>query len=94
MHKTMNRGFIYLAVSPHMPAFFITLGFGLASPVLPLHAHALVNFIVHLRFATRTVLIPLFGNNVLDLTFGEIGLVLSASTFANLLMVVPGGFYR
>ncbi len=58
----------------------------------PILMTALANLMVHLRFATRTVLIPLFGNNVLNLTFGEIGVVLSASTFANLLMVVPGGF--
>ena len=58
----------------------------------PILMTALANFMVHLRFATRTVLIPLFGNDVLYLSPGEIGLVLSASTFANLLMVVPGGF--
>jgi len=53
---------------------------------------AFTNFVNHIRFAARGTIIPLFGENVLHLTAGEIGLVLSASTITNILMVVPGGY--
>ena len=51
---------------------------------------AFTNFVNHIRFAARGTIIPLFGENVLHLTAGEIGLVLSASTITNILMVVRG----
>jgi MFS family permease len=44
------------------------------------------------RFSARAILIPLYGSNILNLTSGEIGFVLSASTLTNVLMVVPGGY--
>jgi len=58
----------------------------------PIMMAAFTNFTNHIRFAARGVLIPIYGGDVLCLTTGEIGLVLSASTFANLLMVIPGGY--
>ena len=58
----------------------------------PILIAAFTNFTNHIRFAARGVLIPLYGNDVLRMSTGEIGLVLSASTFANVLMVVPGGY--
>jgi len=53
---------------------------------------AFANFANHLRFSGRAVLLPLYGDNILHLTRGEVGLVLSASTIANVLMVIPGGY--
>ncbi len=57
----------------------------------PILIAAFTNFTNHIRFAARGVLVPLYANDVLHMSTGEIGLVLSASTFANVLMVVPGG---
>jgi len=58
----------------------------------PVIMAAFANFVNHLRFATRGVVIPLFAADVLHLNPGEIGLVLSASTFTNLIMVAPAGY--
>lgn len=58
----------------------------------PIMMAALTNFTNHVRFAARATLVPLYGNDVLGLTTGEIGLVLSASTIANIATVMPGGY--
>jgi len=58
----------------------------------PILMAAFTNLTNHIRFTARGVLIPIYGGDILHLTTGEIGLVLSASTFANLLMVIPGGY--
>ena len=58
-------------------------------PILMAAFANLTNFI---RFSARAVLIPLYGDAAIHLNAGEIGLVLSASTLANLAMVIPGGY--
>lgn len=58
----------------------------------PIVMAALTNFTNHVRFAARATLVPLYGSDVLGLTTWEIGLVLSASTVANIATVMPGGY--
>jgi len=58
----------------------------------PILAAAFTNFANHIRFSARGVLVPLYGHDILGMSSGEIGLVLSISTLANVLMVVPGGY--
>jgi len=58
----------------------------------PVIMAAFANFVNFVRFAARSVVIPLFAADVLHLDPGEIGLVLSASTLANLVMVTPAGY--
>ncbi len=58
----------------------------------PVIMAAFANFVNFIRFAARSVVIPLFAADVLNLSPGEIGLVLSASTMANLVMVTPAGY--
>ena len=58
----------------------------------PIVMAALTNFTNHVRFAARATLVPLYGNDVIGLTTWEIGLVLSASTVANIATVMPGGY--
>jgi len=58
----------------------------------PVIMAAFANFINFMKFAARGVVIPLFAADVLGLNPGEIGLVLSASTLTNLIMVTPAGY--
>ncbi len=58
----------------------------------PILVASFTSFTNNIRFGARAILIPLFGNDVLGLGPGEIGLILSASTVANILMAVPGGY--
>jgi len=58
----------------------------------PILMAAFTNFTNHIRFSARALLFPLYGNNILNLTPGEIGLVMAASTLANVLVVIPGGY--
>jgi len=74
------------------PAFAADLRLFLGSLTFPLIMAVFTSFANSFPFVARSVLIPLYGNDVLSLTAAEIGLVLTASTVTNLLIAVPGGF--
>jgi MFS family permease len=64
----------------------------LGSLSFPIVMAVFTNFTNSFRIAARNVLIPLYGNDVLNLTSGEIGLILTISTVSMILMTLPGGW--
>ena len=74
------------------PAFAADFRLILGSLSFPIVMAVFANFSNSFRIAARNVLIPLYGNDVLNLTSGEIGLILTVSTVSMILMTLPGGW--
>jgi MFS family permease len=49
-------------------------------------------FTSHIRYAAWGTFLPLYGGDILRLSAGEIGLIMSISTFTNLLTYSPAGY--
>jgi DHA1 family multidrug resistance protein-like MFS transporter len=74
------------------PTFAADFRVILGSLSFPIVMAMFTTFTNSFRIAARNVLIPLYGNNVLNLTSGEIGLILTVSTVSMILMTFPGGW--
>jgi DHA1 family multidrug resistance protein-like MFS transporter len=74
------------------PTFAADLRLILGFIKFPILMALFTGFANSIPFVARATLIPLYGDNILSLTAGEIGLILTASTVTNLLIAVPGGY--
>ena len=65
----------------------------LAYLTFPIMMAAFAQFVNNMRFSVRGFMLPIYyGETNINLSYGEIGLIMSASTITNIMMVLPGGY--